>query len=474
MSNERINPSPDPTSGDRPAAGAPTLEQAIMPRPRFDAVTKQIVIPTPFDGGFLEFDPLAEKLTKNQVVMLAAAHIKADYSPAYVMAFLADCHRRGLDPWSGEAYLMRYPTGYVRHIGIAGFLRIAEETGDFRGVAQVLYQGPGEDKWREVWPFKDEAPFAAKATTYRAGHEPSTVVALYDEYAPLEDEKTAVRDGDRWKRVPTGSGKKTPVPMWMPAGKGGKPTVMLGKCGKAGALRQQFPKKFVGYYEPAELEKAAEGIRDWSGDEVAQQRRAAYAEAQAGRTVDGAEVGATVRETITVTSTTGDPVDAGRGRAEAEVRALLLAELDAQAALLGKDRAWMTRRWSEARGGQVFETATVATMTGHVHRYREYVVGKLRETGRNALAVAYAAAPLFGTLEELFGTAEPWNAPADQAEPAGDAGAETTGDQVDDGKRRCGECGDEVAYVSTDGLCDGCGAEKAEAAGERETAGVSA
>ncbi|MFI7608836.1 recombinase RecT [Micromonospora sp. NPDC049366] len=473
MSQERINPAANPTTSERADAGggAPTLAQAIMPRPRFDVAEKKIIIPTPFEGGFLEFDPDAEKLTKEQVVILAPARIKADYSPAYVMAFLADCHRRGLDPWSGEAYLMRYAGEYVRHIGIAGFLRIAEETGQFRGVAQVLYQGEGEDKWREVWPFKDAAPFAAKATTYRANHEPSTVVALYDEYAPLEEEKTRVQTGpSEWRRVPTGNGK-VPTPMWQPASKGGKPTVMLGKCGKSAALRQQFPHKFVGYYEPAELEKAAEGIRDWTGGEVAEQRRAAYAAAQAasvghlGQTVDGADVGATVRETITVTSTTGDPADAGRGRAEAEVRALLLAELDAQARLLGKDRAWMTRRWSEARGGQAFETATVPTMTGHVHRYREYVVGRLRETGRNDLAVRYAAAPLVGTLEELFGTAEPWaDDPGDQADQGGDGG-----------KRRCRECGDEVTYLSSGDLCDGCVEEQAIAAdADRETVGVSA
>lgn len=422
MSTERINQPDDSTSGDRPAGGAPTLTQALMPRPRFDVARGVIEIPTPFDGGMLIFDPEARALNAEQMAILAPARIKADYDPAYVAAFLADCHRRGLDPWSGEVYLMRYPSRegpqYVRHIGIAGFLRIAEESREFRGMGQVLYQGPDEDRWREVWPFKDKAPYAAKAAAYRANRESAVVVALYDEYAPLEDEKTRIQQPDgTWKRVATGNGK-VPTPMWQPAGKGGKPTVMLGKCARAAALRLQFPRNFGGYYEPAELEKAAEGVRGWVGDEVAQQRRAAYAEAHAGRTVDGSEVGATVSETITVTDP--DPAAAaaagdGRQRAEGEVRALLLAELDTQARLLGRDRAWMTRRWSEARGGQAFETATAATMTAHVHRFREYVIGRLRDTGRHRLATAYAAAPLVGTLEELFGTAEPWADPDDQA-----------------------------------------------------------
>ncbi|WP_431935773.1 recombinase RecT [Micromonospora sp. RP3T] len=417
MSQEGINPTPTGTTSDHQPGGAPTLAQAVMPRPRFDPAAGKIIIPTPFDGGFLEFDPDAERLTKEQVAILSPARIKADFAPAYVMAFLADCHRRGLDPWSGEVYLMRYAGEYVRHIGIAGFLRIAEETREFRGMGQVVFQGPGEDRWREVWPFKDEVPFAAKTRAYRAGYEAEPVVVLYDEYAPLEEEKTKVQVGpSEWKRVATGNGK-VPTPMWQPAGKGGKPTVMLGKCGRAASLRLQFPRSFGGYYEPAELEKAAEGIRNLAPDERAQERRAAYEATQAGRTVDGAEVGATVRETITITVTapTTDDDAGGRTLAEGEARRLLLAELDAQARLLGKDRAWMTRRWSDSRGGQPFEEASVVTMTGHVHRYREYLIGRLRETGRDALAVRYASAPVVGTLEELFGTDQPWNVPVDQA-----------------------------------------------------------
>lgn len=404
---------------DHPASGPPTVGQAMMTRPRFDADSNEIVIPTPFDGGYLRFDPAAKALNQAQMAVLGPARIKPDYNPAYVAAFLADCHARGLDPWSGEAYLMRYKSSdgplYVRHIGIYGFLRKAEESGDYEGMDQVLYQGPGSDKWVEVWQYKDEAPYAAKVTAHRRGRRPQTVVALYDEYAPLVPEviEERQRDGSVKK---TYTGRKVPAPMWRPAGQGGKATVMLAKVDRAASLRLLFPRRFGGFYEGAELEKTvSEHVRGYSSDdgETAQARRAAYAEAQ--RTVDGAEVGAEVRDTITVA---GPATAAGRETAEDRVRALLLAELDAQARLLGRDRAWMVRRWETAHD-RPFETASVATMTAHVHRFRTYLVGWLREHGRHQLAERYHAAPLPGTLEDLFGTDQPWEQPADSGVAAG-------------------------------------------------------
>lgn len=417
MSNESTNTADQPTSTDPAPGGAPTIGQALMPRPRFDPATNEIVIPTPFDGGFLRFDPAAKALNREQMAVLGPARIKPDYDPAYVAAFLADCHARQLDPWSGEVYLMRYQSAdgplYVRHIGIYGFLRKAEESGDYEGMDQVLYQGPGDDKWVEVWKYRDEPPYAAKVTSYRRGKRPQPVVALYDEYAPLVAEciKERQRDGSIKK---TYTGREVPAPMWQPAGRGGKATVMLAKCDRASSLRLLFPRRFGGFYEPAELEKTvvaqARGYNDDS--ETAQARRAAYADAQ--RTVDGADLGVTVRETITVTGPDAPAVDdasvnvGGRELAESEARRLLLAELDAQARLLGYDRDRLTARWSAARDGAHFEDATIATMTAHIHRYRVYLVDRLRQTGRHELAERYHRAPVVGTLQELFGTDEPW------------------------------------------------------------------
>jgi len=408
VSAERTNTPESPTT-----AAAPTVGQALMPRPRFDPADGVIEIPTPLADGFLRFVPGQKTIDEAQLVILAPLGVKATWDPAYVIAFLVECHERGLDPWSGEAYLMLYPGNkYIRHIGIAGFRRKAEETGEYEGSDQAQYCGP-DGKWLEVWPHRDQPPYAAKVTVHRRGHLPATVVALYDEYCPLEEDK-------RWdekvnRKVPTGLGK-VPTPMWRPPSQGGKPTVMLAKCSEAAGFRRLFPRRFNGFYEPAEFEAAAGQVAQMAGDEVAQRRREAYAARTGGTTVDGAEVGA---EVLADTTSDAERVDqdeaAGRPRAEAEVRALLLAELDAQAALIGRDRAWMTRKWSQSRGGADFETAAVATMTAHVHRFRPYVVDRLRQTGRHQLAERYHTAPLAGTLDELFGHAEPWTVTAEQA-----------------------------------------------------------
>jgi phage recombination protein Bet len=393
---ERTNIADQPTST---VASPPSADLAVMPRPHFDPATKTIEIPTPLDGKFLTFAPGQRTLDAVQMVSLAPLGIKANWDPAYVIAFLVECHNRGLDPWAGEAYLMLYPNNkYVRHIGIAGFRRKAEETGEYEGSDQAQYCDAGGE-WLEVWPHRDQAPYAAKMTVHRRGHLPATVVALYDEYCPLEEDKRW--DDRQGRKVATGKGK-VPTPMWRPPVQGGKPTVMLAKCAEAAAFRRLFPRKFNGFYEPAEFEASAR---------------------TGGQTVDGADVGA---EVIADTTADGGDQDGGRTYAEAEVRAMLLAELDAQARLIGRDRAWMTSKWSASRGGATFEDTTVATMTAHVHRFRVYVVERLRTTGHHQLAERYHAAPLVGTLAELFGHDQPWTVVAEQALP-GDGHKTTDG-----------------------------------------------
>lgn len=414
MSQERINLAADTTTG-----GAPTLSAAVMPRPQFDPAAKTIEIPAPIAGGALTFKLGQKTLTDEQMTFLAPMGIRANWHPAYVIAFLHECYERRFNPWSGEAFLLRYPDGYVRHIGIAGWMRAAEESGGYEGMDRVVYFDD-QDRSYLRWPHRDEPPYAAEATVYRSGRRPQTAPVLYHEYVPMiEDTHTAVLpDGTRWK-IPTGKGR-VPAPMWRPGSEGGKATMQLSKCARAASLRLMFP-RFAGWYEPTELERAAVGVPAYDGGELAEQRRAAYAEAQAARTVDGAEVGATVREAITVSRPAGD---SGRRWTEAEVRARLLAELRAQAELLGITVDAMTRRWSVARGGRAFADASVQEMTTYVQRFRAYVVDRLRATGRHQLAVAYAAAPVVGSLEELFGTAEPWAVPAAGQAPA------VAGDQV--------------------------------------------
>lgn len=407
-------------------ASTPGAHPAIMPRPRFNEGTGLIEIATPIDGGLLQFKPGAKSINEDQLALLSPLGVRADWDPAYVVVFLAECQARGLDPWIGEAYLMKYPGGkYIRHIGIAGMRRKADETGEYEGTDQIRYCGPNGDM-HTVWPYRDQVPYAAEVTVHRRGRIPRTTVALYDEFCPLEEEK--VWDAGAGRKVPTGNGK-IPTPMWRTAALGGKPTVMLGKCGEAAGFRGLFPSRFAGFYEPAETERMAAEVDALVGDELAQQRREAYAAAHGARTVDAGDVGAEVveqpaaRERIVVTGQPAgddqvdkpDELDGFRGMTHERVRELLLAELDAQARLIGRDRAWMVRKWEAARPGMRFVDASVPTIVGHVHRFRVYVIGRLRDTGRHRLAEKYNEAPLVGTLAELFGHDEPWTVAGEQA-----------------------------------------------------------
>jgi phage recombination protein Bet len=406
VSNHPSNTTTDPTTTAAEVtetAAAAATGQALMPRPRFDPDTQTIQIPTPLADGFLRFTPGQRVLDQKQMVILSPLGIKANWDPAQVIMFLTECHHRGLDPYAGEAYLMQYAGGkYVRHIGIAGFRRLAEETGEYDGRDQALFCSP-DGQWTEVWPHRDQVPYAAKITVYRRGRRPATVVALYDEYCPLEQDK--VWDEKKKQKVPTGIGK-VPTQMWRTPAAGGKPTVMLAKCAEAAALRALFPRRFAGFYEPAEFERVAAETPTYEADETAQRRREAYAAAHGAATVDGAEVGF---EIVAAADTSPDGDEStGPLRTEVEMRALLLGELDAQARLIGQGREWMTRRWSESRGGQEFTTATLGEMTTHVHRFRRYVVDRLRAAGQHRLAETYHVAPLVGTLQELFGTDQPW------------------------------------------------------------------
>lgn len=396
----------------------PDSHTAIMDRPTFDSSTGMIEIPTPFAGGKLIFDPKQKVFTPEQMVLLDPLGIKANWSVPHVIAFLAECSHRGLDPWAREAFLMLYPgEKYVRHIGIAGFLRRAHETGQFEGLDPVEFAGP-DGQFSEFWPAPAKAPYAARVTAYRKGMRPVRKTIYYDEYAPLTEDK--VWDPTQKRKVSTGKGM-VPVPMWQTAHLGGKVTVMLGKCVQAAALRQLFPDQFNGFYEPAEFDKTAQDLGEWDANDgdVGQERRDAYREA-----TEGTRPGPVVDGEI-VSTLAAPPADEPAGTdlplTLAAARHLLLAELDAQARLLGMTRETITRKWSMARGGADLAQASLSDIAAHVGAIREYVIGHLREQRRGELADRYADATRGGQprpLVQLFGTAAPWDVPEDPAGPA--------------------------------------------------------
>jgi phage recombination protein Bet len=348
----------------------------------YDGRAGSLRVPTAF-GGFLEFGADQRVLSKEQMVLLSPLGIEAGWDPRVVATFLMECHERGLDPWQREAYLMLYAGKFIRHIGIDGFRKRGEATGEYRGRKTPLYCGDDE-KWREVWPYKDAPPYAAKVGVDRASHrETDYAIALYDEYVPMQDEYKF--DARQNKKVKTGV--RLPTPNWRAAGAGGKPTVMLGKCAEAQAWRAAFPNRFGGFYAPEEFDRLrAESAQ---ADPAATARRAAY-EAEQGQ-----------RETIRVQATVGEP--AVPQMDDDDTRAFLLAELDEQAEVLGRTVADLCQRWSESRGGQPIAKATVKELADHVHRIRPYVMTALRDQNREAEAVQYASAPAAASVHELFG-----------------------------------------------------------------------
>ncbi len=351
----------------------------------FDTEAGVLRIPTQINGVHLTFVPDQRVLTEQQMVLLAPLNIEANWDPRQVAVFLMECQQRGMDPWQREAYLMRYrdrsaPDGhrYVRHIGIDGFRKRGESTGQYRGRIGPLWCDEDE-QWRETWPYRDRAPAAAKVGIRRTTlDDVQWNVAMYDEYVPMADEYA----WDASKQANAKTGKKVPTPAWRTAAQGGKPALMVGKVAEAGAWRVAFPQRFGGFYAPEELERDRDVPQE---DPAAAKRRAAFRASQPAPAAESAIV---------------EPVQPEYTDADRE---LLLAELDEQAEVLGKSVTDLCSRWSASRNGQDIKTATPAEVADHVHRIRPYVLEELTNQARDDEAAVYAAAPLVGTVHELFG-----------------------------------------------------------------------
>lgn len=363
---------------------------------RLDEATGEIVIPTPITDGFLRFDITAKLLDEKQFAVLGPLGMRRDYAPSAVAHFLQDALRRGFDPFSGEIFLLRYWTTqgaqYTHHIGIHGMRRHVVETGTYRGLKPIQYAGD-DGVWHDVWPYQDAVPYVCRAVMLHTGwDEPVQMDAYYDEFVPMIDEKEG---GEK-------TGRKVPAPMWRPGSQGGKANLMLSKVTRAQAFREGWPAKLTGWYEPTEFDRnrvESDELLKGVDQTRAERRQAAYAEAQRGRTVDGAALG------VTVTDTTADG-DGPTTMPGERVRAMLLTELDAQAAIIGRPRSFMVARWQEARGGRPFAEASIGEMARHVQNCRPHIVAELRKQDRHEMADRYAASEIPATLVDMFGVAD--------------------------------------------------------------------
>jgi len=187
----------------------------------------------------------ADQWTPDQKALLDAAGLvkrpkngPAEPAPrSTVVAFLAHCHRTGLDPIARQIYAIERGGKWTITVSIDGFRLVAQRSGQYAG--QTPYEWTADGKtWVDVW-LGDEPPAAARVGVLRRGFEqPLYAVARWSSYAVM------VPKWENRQRV----GEEL-SPMWARM-----PDLMLGKVAEALALRRAFPMELSGLYTEEEID----------------------------------------------------------------------------------------------------------------------------------------------------------------------------------------------------------------------------
>ncbi len=189
-----------------------------------------------------------------QLAVLESSGIDRDVTKAELTAFLHECLRRKLDPFTRQIYLIgRFDKRQQRKVyrsqtSIDGFRLIARRAADKSGIDYSYEDTIWFDRSggrHEIW-LSAEPPAGAKVVVVRNGSR-FDAVARFGAYVQTD------RNGN-------------PLGQWV-----SMPDVMIAKCAEALALRKAFPEDLGGLYTEEEMAQAdnpqrahavAEVIRD--------------------------------------------------------------------------------------------------------------------------------------------------------------------------------------------------------------------
>jgi phage recombination protein Bet len=193
---------------------------------------------------------------ENQLAVLYQTGIGKDVSRAELTAFLHECQRRRLDPFTRQIYLIGRRNKqegrkvYRSQTSIDGFRLIARRAAD-EAKESIEYEEPvwydNAGHGHEVW-LADQPPAACKVVVLRDGKR-FPVIARYAAYVQTDS-------NDR----PTG--------MWRKMS-----DTMIAKCAEALSLRMAFPEELGGIYTEEEMAQADNPQRVQATVEVVKDER---------------------------------------------------------------------------------------------------------------------------------------------------------------------------------------------------------
>jgi len=145
-------------------------------------------------------------------------------TPVEFNLFLYDAQSRGLNPLRNEIYFVKRGGKATHQVGIDGFRKIAQSTGEYEGQTKT-----------EFGSAQNGIPEYAEVGVYRRGFKEALYArAYFKEYAQSYNGKL----GTMWAKMPH---------------------LMIAKCAESLALRKAFPAELAGLYTGDEMgEQASE------------------------------------------------------------------------------------------------------------------------------------------------------------------------------------------------------------------------